>query len=109
MSAFTRDVANRSGELDRLCEILVPRGVNRSAAASRTATAAPWRSFADDENAARNALQAAEIDYIERDALTTRLQNVPGGGQPPSAGFSRRASISKSFFRCGSSRTTSTR
>jgi hypothetical protein len=28
--------------------------------------------IADDENAARNALQAAEIDYIEREALITR-------------------------------------
>jgi hypothetical protein len=29
--------------------------------------------IADEENAARNALQAAEIDYIEREALTTRI------------------------------------
>lgn len=36
--------------------------------------------IADDENAARNALQAADIDYVEREALTSRLQTVPGGG-----------------------------
>jgi hypothetical protein len=36
--------------------------------------------IADDENAARKALQTPEIDYIEREALTARLQNVPGGG-----------------------------
>lgn len=31
-------------------------------------------------NAARDALQAAKIDYVEREALTVRLQNVPGAG-----------------------------
>lgn len=32
------------------------------------------------ENAARDALQAAEIDYVQREAVTVRLQNVPGAG-----------------------------
>ena len=36
--------------------------------------------IADDEDAVRVALQESEIDYAERDAITVRLQNVPGAG-----------------------------
>lgn len=40
--------------------------------------AAPF--IAHDETAARDGLQAAEIDYVEREAVTVRLQNGPGAG-----------------------------
>ena len=36
--------------------------------------------IADDEAATRSALQDAAIDYTENDALTVRMQNVPGAG-----------------------------
>jgi hypothetical protein len=80
MSAFTVDMADRSGELARLCEILAARGVNLviCGVAHGDRGAAPF--IADDETAARDGLQAAEIDYVEREAVTVRLQNGPGAG-----------------------------
>ena len=34
----------------------------------------------DDERVARTALQDAEIEFVERPALTVRMENVPGAG-----------------------------
>jgi hypothetical protein len=36
--------------------------------------------IADDEMAARTALEGAEIEFDERPALTVRMENVPGAG-----------------------------
>ncbi len=80
MSAFTLDMANRSGELARLCEILAARGVNLVICGVAHGDRGTVAFIADDEDAARDALKAAEIDYVEREALTVRLQNVPGAG-----------------------------
>jgi hypothetical protein len=80
MSAFTLDMANRSGELARLCEILAARGVNLVICGLAHSDRGTVAFIADDEDAARDALQVSEIDYVEREAVTVRLQNVPGAG-----------------------------
>jgi hypothetical protein len=80
MSAFTLDVANRSSEMARLCEILAARGVNLVICGLAHGDRGTVAFIADDEDAARDALQASGIDYVEREAVTIRLQNVPGAG-----------------------------
>ncbi len=80
MSAFTVEMANRPGELARLCEILAARGVNLVVCGLAYGDRGTVAFIADDEDAARDALRASEIDYVEREALTLRLQNVPGAG-----------------------------
>jgi hypothetical protein len=80
MSAFTVEMANRPGELARLCGVLAARGVNLVVCGVAHGDGGTVAFIADDEDAARDALQASEIDYVERNAITVRLQNVPGAG-----------------------------
>lgn len=80
MSAFTVEFRNEPGRLAELCEVMAARGVNLvicGAAHGETGTVA---FIADDESAARTALQDAGFDAQERDALTVRLKNAPGAG-----------------------------
>ncbi len=80
MSAFTIELANRPGEMARLCDVLAARGVNLVVCGLAHGDRGVMAFIADDEVAARDALRASEIDYVEREALTVRLQNVPGAG-----------------------------
>ena len=80
MSAFTIDVANQPGALARICEILAQRGVNLVLCGLAHDDTGTIAFIADDEDAARAALQAGEIDYVEREAITVRLENRPGAG-----------------------------
>jgi hypothetical protein len=80
MSAFTVDMANRPGELARLCGVLADRGVNLVVCGVTHGETGTIAFIADDEDAARQALQDAEIDYAERNAITVRMQNVAGAG-----------------------------
>jgi hypothetical protein len=80
MSAFTVDTANRPGELARLCEIVAARGVNLVVCGVASGDRGVVAFIADDEDAVREALLGADIDYVERDAITIRLRNVPGAG-----------------------------
>jgi len=80
MSAFTVDMANRPGELARLCEVLADRGVNLVVCGVAHGDSGTVAFIADDEDVVREALQDAEIDYAERNAITVRLENVPGAG-----------------------------
>jgi hypothetical protein len=80
MSAFTVEMANRPGELARLCGVLAARGVNLVVCGVAHGDGGTVAFIADDEDAARDALQESEIDYVERNAITVRLQNVPGAG-----------------------------
>jgi hypothetical protein len=80
MSAFTVDMVNRPGELARLCEVLAARGVNLVVCGISHGGSGTVAFIADDEDAARAAMQESEIDYVERDAITVRLQNVAGAG-----------------------------
>jgi hypothetical protein len=80
MSVFTLDMANRPGELARLCDVIAARGVNLVVCGVVHGEHGAVAFIADDENAARDAMRESDIDYLERDALTIRLQNVPGAG-----------------------------
>jgi hypothetical protein len=80
MSVFTLDLANRPGELARLCDVIAARGVNLVVCGVAHGEHGAVAFIADDENAARDAMRDSDIDYFERDALTVRLQNVAGAG-----------------------------
>ncbi|MBB5790519.1 hypothetical protein [Jiangella mangrovi] len=80
MGAFTVEFENQPGRLAELCEVIAARGINLvicGLAHGETGTVA---FIADDESAARTALQDAGFDAQERDALTVRLKNAPGAG-----------------------------
>jgi hypothetical protein len=80
MSAFTTDMDNTPGQLARLCEVLGARGVNLVVCGVGHGASGTIAFIADDEAAARTALQDASIDYRENESLTVRMQNVPGAG-----------------------------
>jgi hypothetical protein len=80
MSAFTVEFDNQPGELARLCEALAARGVNIVVCGAAHGDAGTVAFIADDEMAARAALDGAGIEYDEHDALTVRMDNLPGAG-----------------------------
>ncbi|HEY9377795.1 MAG TPA: hypothetical protein VIQ02_11955, partial [Jiangellaceae bacterium] len=80
MSAFVVEFENRPGELARVCEAMAARGINIVVCATTRGGAGTVAFIADDEAAARTALEDAKIPYTERDALTVRMNNVPGAG-----------------------------
>lgn len=80
MSAFTVEFDNQPGELARLCEAMAERGVNIVVCGAAHGGAGTVAFIADDEVAARTALEGAEIEFDEHEALTVRMDNVPGAG-----------------------------
>jgi len=80
MSAFTVDLKNQPGELARLCGAMAAQGVNLVLCGMSHGDSGTIGFIADDEAAARAALDAAGIGYAERPALTVRMDNVPGAG-----------------------------
>ena len=80
MSAFTVEFANQPGELARLCEVMADRGVNIVVCGVTHGEGGTVAFIADDEMAARTALEGAEIEFDERSAITVRIDNVPGAG-----------------------------
>ncbi|HEU4423175.1 MAG TPA: hypothetical protein VFR67_11635 [Pilimelia sp.] len=80
MSAFTVELRNQPGELARLCEAMAGRGVNLVLCATAHGASGTVAFVADDDAASRNALVGAGIEYVERPALTVRMDNVPGAG-----------------------------
>jgi hypothetical protein len=80
MSAFTVEFENQPGELARLCEAMAARGVNIVVAGTAHGDTGTVAFIADDEMAARTALEGAEIEFDERPALTVRMDNRPGAG-----------------------------
>ncbi len=80
MSAFTVGFDNQPGELARLCEAMAARGVNIVICGAAHGDAGTVAFIADDEMAARTALEGAEIEFEEHQALTVRMDNVPGAG-----------------------------
>jgi len=80
MSAFTVEFDNQPGELARLCEAMAGRGVNIVVSGVAHGDSGTVTFIADDEMAARSALEGAEIEFDEREALTVRMDNVPGAG-----------------------------
>jgi hypothetical protein len=80
MSAFTTRMDNTPGQLARLCDVLGARGVNLVICGVGHGDAGTIAFIADDEATTRTTLQDAGIDYTENEALTVRMQNVPGAG-----------------------------
>ena len=80
MSVFTIDLANRPGELARLCEAMADRGINMVLSAMTLADAGTVAFIADDEAAAQAALEDEGLPYAMRPALTIRMENQPGSG-----------------------------
>ena len=80
MSAFTVQMGDRPGELARLCEAMATHKVNIVLSAIAHGERGSIAFVVDDERGARTALQDAGIEFVERPALTVRLENVPGAG-----------------------------
>jgi hypothetical protein len=80
MSAFTVEFDNQPGQLARLCEAMAAHGVNIVVCGAAHGDAGTVAFIADDEMAARTALESAEIEFDEHEALTVRMDNVPGAG-----------------------------
>ncbi|MGH8774185.1 MAG: hypothetical protein ACRDWI_03105 [Jiangellaceae bacterium] len=80
MSAFTVEFTNQPGELAGLCEAMAARGVNLVLCGSTHGEGGTVAFVADDEAAARTALEDAGIEFTERQALAVRMDNVPGAG-----------------------------
>jgi hypothetical protein len=80
MSAFTVELKNQPGELAQLCEAMATRDVNIIVCGTTHGDSGTVAFIADDEAAARTVLEAAGIEFTERQALTVRMENVPGAG-----------------------------
>ena len=80
MSVFTVDLTNQPGELARLCETMAEASVNLVLCATAEGTSGRIAFIADDETAARGALQEADYDVDEHTSLTVRMSNTPGAG-----------------------------
>ena|SRR5215207_8327092 len=80
MGAFTVELENQPGELARLCEAMAARGVNIVVCGTTHGGGGTVAFIADDETAARTALEGAEIEFDEHESLTVRMDNVPGAG-----------------------------
>ena len=80
MSAFTVELKNQPGELARLCAAMAARGVNLVLCGMSHGDSGTVAFIADDEAAARAALDGAGMEFAERPALTVRMDNVPGAG-----------------------------
>ncbi len=80
MSAFTVELKNEPGELARLCDAAAARGVNLVLCGMSHGDRGTIAFVADDEGAARTALESAGMEFGERPALTVRMDNVPGAG-----------------------------
>jgi hypothetical protein len=80
MSAFTVELTNKPGELARVCQVLANANVNLILSGTAHGDSGTAAFIADDEAAAREALQAEGIEFTERTALTVRMDNTPGSG-----------------------------
>jgi hypothetical protein len=80
MSAFTVELKNQPGELARLCGAMAARSVNVVLCGMAHGDSGTIAFIADDEAAARAALEGAGMEFTERPALTVRMDNVPGAG-----------------------------
>ncbi len=80
MSVFTVDLANRLGELARLCEAMAGRGINLVLSAIAREDGGTVAFIADDEAGAQEVLDGAGLQYAMRPALTIRMENQPGTG-----------------------------
>ncbi len=80
MSAFIVELNDQPGQLARLCEAMAARDVNIILSGTTHGDRGTVAFVADDEAAARTALDRAGMTFTERVALTVRLPNLPGAG-----------------------------
>jgi hypothetical protein len=80
VSAFLVELKNQPGQLAELCEAMAARGVNIVLCGTATGDRSTIAFIADDEAAARTALERAGVGFTEREALTVRMENVAGAG-----------------------------
>jgi hypothetical protein len=80
MGVFTVDLTNQPGELARFCEAVAAENVNLVLCATAQGQTGRVAFIADDEAAARGALQEAGYDVAEHSSLTVRMTNTPGAG-----------------------------
>jgi hypothetical protein len=80
MSAFAVSLDDQPGELARLCEAMAGSGVNLLLCATTYSGSGVVAFIADDEALAQEVLEAADIEYLMRPALTVKLENLPGAG-----------------------------
>jgi hypothetical protein len=80
MSAFTVELNNQPGELAGLCEAMAARGVNLLLCGTTHGDGGTVAFIAEDEPAARAALEGTGIAFTERPALSVRMENRPGTG-----------------------------
>lgn len=79
MTEFIVELTHRPGELANVTNSLSLYGVNiRSVAAMTVGEQALLRLIPDDEEAARSALQAANIPFEENEVVTVMLENRAG-------------------------------
>ena len=80
MSAFAVELKNVPGGLAQVCEAMAARDVNIVLCATTRADRGVIGLIADDEAAARTALEDSGLEFTERPALTIQMENVPGTG-----------------------------
>ena len=79
MRDFAIHLTHRPGELARVSHALARKGVNlRSVAAMTVGNQGLLRLIADDVEAARSALQEANIPFEENEVVTVLLENRAG-------------------------------
>jgi hypothetical protein len=78
MNLFTVDLKNQPGELAHLGEALGQRGVNIELAGVTAGDHGFVCFTANNEDAARSALQAANLPYAEHPALQVKCPDQPG-------------------------------
>jgi hypothetical protein len=79
MRDFTIPLTHRPGELGRVANALAKKGVNiKSVAGMTLGTQAAVRIIADDVDAARTALNEANIRFEESELATVLLENQAG-------------------------------
>ena len=92
MSVFTVDLKNQPGELARLCEAMLSRGINLVLSATARAEEGTVVFIADDEASAETVLQDADIRCTMR----------PASARPRSASSPTSASTSTCSCRSAS-------
>jgi hypothetical protein len=80
MSAFAVEFNNEPGQLAHLCEAMAARQINLVVCGTTHGDSGTVAFIADDESAARAALEGAGVEFAEREALTVRMDNAPGAG-----------------------------
>jgi hypothetical protein len=80
VSAFIVDLKNQPGQLAQLCEAMAARDVNIILCGTAHDDSGTVVFIADDEAAARAAVEGGGFRFTEREALTVRMDNVAGAG-----------------------------